>query len=197
MTTKPVLAVDFDDVIAGFNQAFTDHCREHYGTNVPYESIFTYDMELLYGATREEIRRRVLFSHYYHDTIEPIDGAIESLSRLSEHFRLELVTSRCESIKEITLAWKERHIPGLFAAAHFTNGFATLFPERKRTKASLCREIGAVALIDDATAHAVEVVGQVGIPVYLPDRPWNRNADLPEGVTRVYGWQEIERSLLP
>ncbi len=193
---KPVLAVDFDDVVAGFNAAFVQYNNEYFGTNIPYEGIYTYDMPLLYGVDSDTLHRRVMeFCHEHHDRIEPIEGALESLAELKRRYRLEIVTSRCESIMAVTLGWNQVHAFRLFSAAHFTNGFATKFPERRRTKLEVCRKIGAVAHIDDAVSHANEVA-DAGIPVFLPTRPWNKGAELSVGVVRVTDWDEIAKQLL-
>jgi 5'(3')-deoxyribonucleotidase len=193
---KPVLAVDFDDVVAGFNAAFVQYHNEQFGTAITYEGIYTYDMPLLYGSDIPTNHRRVMeFCHYYHDQIEPIEGALENLRKLKKRYRLEIVTSRCESIRRITFGWNRVRAPRLFAAAHFTNGFATRFPERRRSKLEVCNTIGAVALVDDAVSHANEVA-EGGISVFLPTRPWNKEAELHEGVIRVTDWDEITKQLL-
>jgi 5'(3')-deoxyribonucleotidase len=84
--TKPVLAVDFDDVVAGFNQAFIKYHNENYGTNVQYADIVTYDMAQTYGADNSIIEERVFdFYHNHHDMIEPLDDAIEHLLMLKNN----------------------------------------------------------------------------------------------------------------
>jgi uncharacterized HAD superfamily protein len=88
-----------------------------------------------------------------------------------------------------------RHVPKLFSDAHYANGYASIFPERKRSKLKICEEIGAVAFIDDSISHANLVAAGLGIHVFLPDRPWNQEETY-EGVTRVYGWKEITAQLL-
>lgn len=150
---KPVLAIDFDDVVAGFNQAFIRYHNEHYGTDVRYEDIVSYDMAHTYGTDIVTIESRVFdFYHNHHDMIEPLHEAIVSLKALKVRYRLEVVTARCESIAPITLGWKMRHIPKLFSGAHYANSYASKFPERKRSKLEICEIIGAVAFIDDAIA---------------------------------------------
>ena len=195
--TKAVLAVDFDDVIAGFNRAFVQYHNEHFGTAISYEGIYTYDMATLYDTDNQTIHQRVMeFCHQHHDRIEPIEGAIESLCKLKKRYQLQIVTSRCESIEAVTRRWNYRLIDKLFSDAHFTNGFASKYPERKRSKLEVCDMIRAVALIDDAVSHANEVAAGAGIAVFLPTRPWNKDAELWDGVTRVDGWEEITAQLL-
>ncbi len=194
---KPVLAVDFDDVVAGFNQAFARWHNEYYGTSVEYDDIYSYDMALTYSTDKETILHRVFeFSHHHHHRVEPLYDAIESLRVLKRKYSLVIVTSRCESIAQVTRDWKQRHAAILFDGAHYANGFTILHPERKRLKSEICVTLGAIAHIDDAVSHANEVVTGAGIPVFLPTRPWNKGAELVSGVIRVDGWVEITKQLL-
>ena len=193
---KPVLAVDFDDVLAGFNLAFAKWHNEHYGTIVEYANIYSYDMALIYDTDANTIRHRVTdFSHNYHDLIEPLDDAAPHLRLLKERYGLVLVTSRCESTKDITGQWKDLHIPEMFVGAYYGNSFSIRFPDRQRSKLDICREIGAVAHVDDAISHANEVASGLGIPVFLPNRPWNQEP-IHEKVIRVSDWEEITFHLL-
>ena len=193
--TKPVLAVDFDDVIAGFHHAFTGFHNTHYGTNVAYEDVYCYDMALVYGTDQASINARIFeFHEHHHDTLEPIEGAIRNLRILKQKYFLALVTSRCESTAEKTVLWKQRHAGDVFDSAHFGNGFGSKFPERKRTKLEICRTIGAIRLIDDAISH-VNLVASGGIPAFLLDRPWNQEETVP-GVQRVFSWDEITAHLM-
>ncbi|MBP6975175.1 MAG: hypothetical protein KBB54_04575 [Candidatus Pacebacteria bacterium] len=195
--TKPVLAVDFDDVVAGFNQAFIRYHNAYFGTTVQYEDIVSYDMALTYGTNTETIGARVVdFYHNHHDLIEPLYDAIENLEVLRQRYRLEVVTNRCESLAPITLGWKMRHIPKIFSGAHYANGFESKFPERKRSKLEICEEIGAVAFVDDAINHANLVATGLGINVFLPNRPWNQTEEVCLGVTRVDSWKEITKQLM-
>ena len=60
-------------------------------------------------------------------------------------------------------------------------------------KAEICREIGADYLIDDQTKHCF-AAAEAGIPAILyRDYPWNRNGQLPTGVTRCRTWQDVEQ----
>lgn len=193
---KPVLTIDFDDVVVPFNLQFSIWHNEQYGTNVQYSDIYSYDMATIYGTDDTTIKKRVMrFSHQYHHRLQPLEGVRAHLTILSERYRLVLVTSRCESIREITLGWKAEHVPGLFSEAHFGNGFSLKHASRRRSKASMCREVGAVAHVDDAISHATDVAGDLGIPVFLPDRPWNQQF-VSEPIIRVTDWEDITYRLL-
>jgi hypothetical protein len=170
-----VVAVDFDDVVAAFNQAYIAHHNRQYGTPfVRYETVDTFDMAVLYGVDQQTIVDRVRkFCHDHHFEIWPWSGALEGLGELAERYELHIVTSRCESLHDVTAAWLLEHgLRDLFTELHFTNGFGTLYPDRKRGKLEVCQEIGAVALIEDAPVNAQQVADG-GVPVLMPNRPWN------------------------
>ena len=117
-------------------------------------------------------------------------SVIGALRLLKQEYEIHLVTGRCESIAPVTHDWLGRDAPNIFAATHFTNSFATKHPERRRTKVEVCIEIGATMLVDDALAHVGEVAQKLGIPVFMPTRPWNQHAT-PPGVTRVSSFDEV------
>lgn len=187
---KPVIAVDFDDVIADFNRAFLTFHNRTYCSTVAYEDICAFDAYTVFGVERTEFHRRLLeFCNTQQHTAEPIDGANTALQALSKDYELHVVTSRCDSLQMVTKTWLRSWLPGVFSALHFTNGAAGLYPERHRSKSTVCKEIAARVLIEDALHNAAAVSTQ-GIPVLLPDRPWNQDP-LPKGTWRMDTWNEI------
>jgi uncharacterized HAD superfamily protein len=62
-------------------------------------------------------------------------------------------------------------------------------PEKVRSKADVCRELGVGVMIEDSMSQAKEIAAS-GCRVLLLDCPWNQG-DLPENVTRIYSWKEI------
>ncbi|MCD5381677.1 MAG: hypothetical protein LR008_03850 [Candidatus Pacebacteria bacterium] len=172
---KRIVAVDFDDVVAGFNLAFATFHNDKFGTSVEYDDITTYVMTDVYKTDMETLLGRIhMFCHGHHHEIKPIYDAYLEFLILNEYFDLQIITSRCESLSKITEAWLSVHMPEIFTYIHFTNGFGTKHPDRKRLKSDVCKEIGAVAMIDDALMHTEEVAAECSIPVLMPNRPWNQ-----------------------
>lgn len=192
---RPVVAVDFDDVIGGFNRAFYAWHNEHYGTNIAFHEIVSYDMPRLLGIDVAQLHRRVdRFVDECHHRILPLEGAFAGLNRLAKDFELHVVTNRCETLAPTTSDWLLRHKLDRFSELHFANGFNSRFPERRRRKLDVCRAIGAVALVEDADHHAAEVAAG-GILVLMPVRPWNTGRGHP-GIVRCGGWKQITTHLL-
>jgi 5'(3')-deoxyribonucleotidase len=189
---KPVIAIDFDDVVFNFNGHFIPWHNERHGSNVEYEGVCSFTLTDVYGVDADTMLERVRhFTHTMHHTVHPIPGALAALKRLSLHFEPHLLTSRSESTSDITLDWLHRHIPGVFVSHHFTNEFGGLSHHEVRKKHEVCDEIGAILHIDDASKHANSVAEHADIPTILPDRPWNRNDVLHPNVVRLHSWPEI------
>lgn len=192
---KPVVAVDFDDIVAGFNMAYHQWHNRQFGSTFQYSDLVTFDMCTLYGVDAQTLSTRVSrFVHEHHHEILPIEGVKEGLQRLAAVCDPQVVTSRCESLRTLTIDWIEEAALSYFSAHHFTCGFNSIYPERKRQKVDVCREIGAIALIDDADHNALEVVAY-GLPVLMLERPWNGTTR--HGlITRLRTWDEIADAVI-
>ena len=187
-----VVALDFDDVVAHFNAHFVLFHNKNYGTALEYEDLYLYDdWEKMYGCDRATMNDRAheFYRSKEYKEIEPVPGAIEAIEHLSKDYSLQIVTSRPEHIRDVTLHWIEEFFPVHFDQIHFTNGFMGADGATVQKKSEVCREIGASILVDDALKH-VKDVAQSGLPAILPDRPWNREEN-PTGVQRMYSWNEI------
>ena len=190
--SKKVIAVDFDDVLMHFNTSFLTFHNRLFGTNLIYENLTRYDdWEVVYGCDKETMAKRA--KHFYHSPdhmlVPPVSGAVEAIKFLSETYSLQIVTSRPDSTRSPTLKWLDNHVKDLFHDFHFTNIYAGAIDTKPKAKSEVCREIGAVLLIDDAMKHAQDVA-ESGIPVLLPDRPWNQGIE-PGGVHRKHSWEEM------
>lgn len=188
---RPVIACDFDDVLMHFYAGFVPYHNALHGSNVQYEDIFTYDMTVIWKCDDPTIVQRVTdFVHSpFHADVMPIPGSVEAILHLRNNYTLDIVTSRSEAFRECTHLWAKNAFADSFRDLHFTNGFGAKEGTLKRHKSEVCMEIGASVLIEDALKHAHDVA-EKGIPVLLPDRPWNRS-ETPPGVTRVRSWDEI------
>lgn len=121
-----------------------------------------------------------------------IDGAAEALRRLSQHYELHVVTSRQFSIIEATHRWLNRHFPGVFTAVHFGNHFGS--SGAKIPKSQLCKEIGAIALVDDSATYIEECSGSVPHRLLFGNYAWN--TETPSGAIRCSTWADVESELM-
>ena len=190
--TRTVIAVDFDDVIGTFNQAYIQHHNDAYGIpQIAYDDVRTFDMTELYDVSQETIVKRVRnFCHTQHHLILPWVGVQDTLRSLNVQYEFHIVTSRCESLRAITENWILEHdLSDCFSEAHFTNGFGSIYPGAKRTKLEMCHEINAVALIEDAPLNALSVMDG-GVRVLMPERPWNQDFQHAD-VIRYTDWEDV------
>lgn len=193
--SKPVIAVDVDEVLTPTQPALIEHHNQLHGTKLQLSDFHTYDFWEVWGGTKEEsIENFMLFTESdYFDRLPPMPGAMEVLTRLSHTYNLAIVTSRMHSLLAPTMKWLDLHYPKLFESVLLGNyGVKGL----SQTKSEMCQQLGAKVLIDDSMHYAKECV-DVGVQALLfGDYPWNQADELPEGVTRVKDWAEVERILL-
>ena len=189
------IGVDFDDVVANFNDALRVYHNARYGTAYEYGDINTFYLEVLWCCSKEEMMQRVdeFYHSQEHTGMLPVEGAIAALTELSKHYSLVMITSRPDHIREYTLKWIAEHIPHVFSDTHFL-GHYVAGDHVHKSKGDVCKEIAARVLIDDALHNAASVSTQ-GIPALLLDAPWNQGP-LPKLVTRVMSWDEILEQLL-
>lgn len=111
-------------------------------------------------------------SHHFQERLQPVPHAMDSLLQLKERYELHVVTSRQYAIQDATLAWISRHYPGLFSQVHFGNHYSR--EGKVRSKPEICKDIGAVLLIDDSLQYAYQC-HSADIPVILfGEYAWNQ-----------------------
>lgn len=188
--TKRVIGVDLDDVLSRTGDAMAQFHNATYGTKYKREEVKTFDLDAVWNCTPEEAKERVvefMTSDFHHDA-QMVFGAYDALKMLGEKYDVVIVTGRNESMKESTLEWLTKNFLGLYREVHFTGHFDVVASKRRK-KSDVVRAIGMSLFIDDALHFATDVSG-TGVPVLLFDTPWNQG-ETPEGVTRVFSWEEI------
>jgi uncharacterized HAD superfamily protein len=194
--TKPIIAVDADEILAAFIEHFLIYHNEKYQTDVSKDKVFTFKLETLFNIDETLVLSRM--NEYYDNRevlkIEPVEGSIEGINQLlKKGYELQIVTARPPFYKELTVEWVEKHFPDKFQQIHFAFNPYNRNSE-KMTKAQICKQIGAKVLLDDNLVNALDCASN-GITVYLMDAPWNQTDDLPENIIRVKSWKEIVEKL--
>lgn len=182
--SKPIIAVDCDDVLVGTAQQILNHYNRNHGTNV---SDYTEIWQLVSTDETRDSRNTYLDSKEYMNS-QPTQDAMQALAKLNQSFELHIVTGRPGFMQDITLAWLEKHLPEIFKTVVFTDFFKK---KGGRSKAEVCLDLGAQYLIDDHIHHC-EAVARVGVRALLfGDYPWNQKVVLPEGIARVKDWAAV------
>ena len=193
---KPAVTVDFDDIIAYFFRGFLPWCAHENGTTLQYEDMHDYGNHCLLHSDADLVREWInYYSEHHQSDCKPVEGVVENLGKLGGYFQLHLVTSRPVCLELVVRSWLQDHdILHLFASLNFTNSFGN-DPDAPRTdKPTVCRNLKAIAHIDDAVNHVI-AVGEIGVPVYMLERPWNRGK-IPTAAILAHNWDEITKLLL-
>ncbi len=187
---RKAIGVDLDEILLDFNEYFCRYNAARHGTTMRREDIHTFDMGKAWGWSDEMCRARVFefFDSTDHQESLPVAGSVEGISELRRDYDLHIVTSRPDHIAERTRAWIERHFPGAFKSVQFTNQFNG-DDAKKRSKASVCQDLGIDIFVEDAPENALGVSSS-GVPVLLFDTPWNQGLQGTD-ITRIFSWNEI------
>ncbi len=188
-----IIGVDLDDVLLSFFDTFCNYINTHRGTSYTRNSLTSFYLESSWGWSTEEASKaiREFYASHEHISAAPVTGAQEAIARIGKKHELHIITSKPDYLREATEKWIERFYPDSFKRIHFTNQFHS--ESIKRTKAQVCKEIGATILIDDSLENARNVAAE-GIKVFLLDAPWNREEVIPP-IVRAYSWEEIANLL--
>jgi len=188
------IAIDLDEIIVGFLDAFIKYHNDTYKTTYHKSDFFSYEFWKIIGGTREEAIDKVYSFHdsHYFDEMEPLDGAIDAVKELKTDNQLYLITSRQDDFKEKTRAWIEKHLSNTFDEVLYTNAYPKNGISRK--KSDLCSSLNVDVLIEDNLDYIIECM--------KPDRkmilfkyPWNEQREKPKGIYVVSDWNETLKLL--
>lgn len=188
MSSKRIIAVDFDDVIVQTGLHFLEFSDREYGKTIHPKHLYSPTFEA-WNIPSKEFERRVINFHTTEQrhNLQLVTGVGDALAVLSKSAELHIVTGRPPSLTEVTHEIVDYYFPDIFASISFTN----IFSGQPTPKAEVCKRIGATLLIDDHIGHAQEVAAE-GIDVLLfGDHPWNQTSELPANIRRVNGWDEV------
>lgn len=191
-----IIATDTDECLAQYITAFCLWHNEKYGTRLKEEDFTEWDISKTIGTTRQEELRRLYEFHKstYFFAIQPVPGSVRGTKTLKERGNtLFVTTGRQLELRVETHEWIGLYYPEVFSGIQLGNHHS-LNNQPKKPKSEMCDELEADALIEDTLATAIECA-KPGRRVLLMNRPWNQNGKLPDGVQRVYSWEEIVEAL--
>jgi 5'(3')-deoxyribonucleotidase len=187
---KEVLAVDIDEVLFPFMPEFVKFHNQEYGTQLTAGDFYCYDFDAVLGLPTLEVTNRIVdFIQRDWLHVPPIEAAEESIIRLADRFDLAVVTARERLSEKATRVWLDNYFIDLIGSHNFLGHYGASI-EKPRTKVSVCKELGAVALIDDSIRHTSECPREGVEGVLFGDYAWNQAPSLPDGVTRCEDWEK-------
>lgn len=193
--SKPIIAIDIDDVLADYAAEFVLVSNKLWGTNFTVDD-YNEDWMALWGVGVDEVveRGKVLFEDRIHERLKHKDDAVAALEALSQDYTLTILTARNNQSKAATLQWFTRHYP-MIEQSNIT--FAGLWdnPDKdtaKRTKGAIAKSLGVQYIIDDQLKHCIAAAEHGITALLFGDYAWNQADALPAGVTRVANWRAVE-----
>ncbi|MDQ3065065.1 MAG: hypothetical protein M3Q36_02235 [bacterium] len=190
---KPIIAVDIDDVLSQSVSAMLRFSQELYGQSLSHDD-YDEDLSIMWQVSKEEAEERWLkfleqepMRHY-----DVIESAVDVLTKLKQKYTLLAVTSRRQSLVEITEEWLESNYPNVIDKVVSSR----IYGEGKDnahslTKAEILQEVEADYLVDDQFKHCLGAT-EVGVKALLfGGYPWNNHQILPQGIVRVKDWQAV------
>lgn len=183
-------------MLGRFVHSLNAFCADELGLQFSESQYDVYNFAQVWRCSPEVANERVhafFQSEHFAAGIEPLPGARSSLTRLKSVCNLVVVTSRQTVIREATEAWLDKHFTGIFEQVLLGNHFAQ--SGTSRSKADMCRDVGASILVDDNPTYALECA-DAGIDVLHMDHlgayPWAKGTPAHVGITPVQSWLEIE-----
>ncbi len=152
MTWRPYLAVDIDDVLAAYSDAFLRFVAEQ-GLVVHKEHVVGSFIEM--GIEPHHFADFQAAGKLRH--LAPLDGAQAAIDRLRPYFQLIAIASRPVETQQDTQVWIERYFPYM-QDIWFT-------PD----KGAICRGLGVWGLIDDQVRFAEQFKRS-----FVLAQPWNQ-----------------------
>ncbi len=187
--SKPIIAVDIDNVLARHADALMDLYNDTYGTSF---SAYDYDEQWSWmddKARMDDFHPKFIASGL-HGRMEPLVGSQEAIRILHQKYDLVIITARWKEVVELTLDWVNKNFPGMFIGVHF----AQIWQENGNmvSKAEIGKQLGAAYLIDDNLSHCL-LAAEAGISsVLFGDYGWNKKETLPKLVVRAESWQAVQ-----
>jgi len=187
-----IIAVDLDDVLADTLHHFIEFHNKKYKTKLKFEDFKSYALHDIIGLTEEEEAKRLeLFDKSkFFEALKPIPYSQEAVAKLSKKHKLIIITARTKNVEKRTIKWVKAYFPRI----RDINFISSSYMGFVKTKAEVCKEIGADIIIEDKKSFIFECARE-GVKVLLYDYPWNKDVKENSLITRVSSWKDILEKL--
>lgn len=184
------IAVDIDEVLFEYVEAYLDFLKERVPHNKKYEDFVTYNFWELFNISREEAIKIAdeFYDSPFFDKARVVDGSKESLEYLTKKgFEIYFLTSRPIRWKKKTTNFLKKNYPFKKKNLIFSGDF---HKKNGETKAQICKKLGISLIVEDNLFYALDCASK-GIYVLLFDRPWNKQKIKNNKIKRCFNWKEI------
>ncbi len=183
------IGIDIDEVLVKSVENVLDIFNKENNLSFNYENITSYHLSKALGVGKEGSLK--LWEQYWHSDVfdkKLVEGAVDSVDKLSKNHELFFITSRSKGLHE-----KNERL--------LNSNFSNISPEilystehqriKEKTKLEICKDLGVNIMIDDTEDVANYFVGEK-IKLLLFDKPWNKK--FPDNkhpnIIRVMGWKD-------
>ena len=194
-----IIAFDCDDVLVPTAQLHLDAYNAKYHTQVQPDDFYS---DSLLGAESEEIAaQRVdeLLQSGATWNAAPDLETMRYVRKLAEAgHELHVVTGRQDFQQAETAYQLDTYYPGIFTSIEHTNMYASgKNAHLKRSKAEVCKSIGADILVDDHAGHVLDVLNHgLEKAILYGDYPYNRDVKLVDGMIRVVSMAQVYEEVM-
>ncbi len=183
MNMKNIL-IDIDDTLANTMADMLIHANQMFNTKHAYKDL---DRSFREGNGLHGKQYQIAVGEFLKDidrvaSIKPFSNALEKLKLLHENgYRLHIASARKEQLHDITERWLKTH--------GFVDYIHQIHPRSSNErsfefKVRVARDNNIQVAFDDTHDVAVALAG-AGVKVYLIDKPWNTDDNLPANIIRV------------
>jgi hypothetical protein len=197
MKQRPVIALDYDDTCVPTRRDLLRHYDGLDGTDFHLDDTVGYSLVEVWKCSEDEAWERV-FAHQAmdHSHVEPLPGSREILKILSPYYDFQIVTARPSYLEYNTLPYIKLFFGEDISALHMAENLLNGEFESVKSKLEVCRDIGAVVLIDDHPHH-VQLASEEGLPCIVHGmHPWNHDIQAVPGlIFRAPTWSWVPLGL--
>jgi uncharacterized HAD superfamily protein len=176
------IGLDFDDTLMHTREGLVDLLNHLHNTNVRIEDCHDYYLSHPWKLTEDQFHA-MFEAHESHLHLQPpLEGLLETLRAWAPHADFSIITGRPDFWLPSAIAWLAKHrisVDNIIAA------------KARGGKGAVARALAIDFFVEDHASFAKEVI-DVGIPVLLIDRPYNRELHHPL-IHRVADWHDIRR----
>ena len=177
------LAFDIDGVIADTFRTFVSIARNEYGISVEYEDIQEYNfgkvIEEMDETTGEQIVNQII-NDPLGMGIQPVEGSVSVIERLSELGPLLFVTARPE--KAGIMKWMNAHFH-----LNGSDRIHVVATGTHQDKIPVLLDLKVEYFVDDRLDTCYLLEKEAIVPIVF-EQPWNRK---PHPFQKVKSWDEI------
>ncbi len=197
-TGSQSIYLDLDDVLCDTAVAYLGLVDREFGRQIHFENIFSFDLQKSFGLSDEQN------SHMFHCAHQPEFilniGIFEGVRAILQEWRrqghrIHIVTGRHTASYRATLDWLEQHA---ICYDSFTMVDKYGWQDTDHDLAVPLAEIRDRSYsfgIEDNIEMTRFLSQEMGIPVLLHDRPWNRDLQVSSGangeVKRFESWKNL------